>query len=144
MKEILSIYPPLKQSFLYFFTKFFWCADMNCQCVLGTKFIHKRLYFWSFSYRSIITVHRDTARKNRFRESGLYNKYFQHISSSIVDHWVHPRNLLLPPWIELLPPHSCMYKIINVHVIKSVYTNCLKLRSEDLCHVAIVYEREWN
>ena len=28
-----------------------------------------------------------------------YNTYFQHISSLIVDHWVNPRNFLLPPWM---------------------------------------------
>ena len=48
-----------------------------------------------------------------------YHTYCQHISSIIVDHWVHPRNFLLPSWIELLTPwfkHSCMYKIIYIYV----------------------------
>ena len=39
--------------------------------------------------------------KIRKRRNGVtlysYNTYFQHISSSIVDYCVHPRNFLLPP-----------------------------------------------
>ena len=72
-----------------------------------------------------------------------YNTYFQHISSSIVVHWVHPRNFLLPPWIELLPPwfkhflsvqdYKRKFDIINIYKLYKIKaqessSHCYSLR----------------
>ena len=103
----------------------------------------------------LLSPERMDLRRVDFTVYSYNTYYFQHISSLIVDHWVHPRSFLLPPWIELLPPwflyiqdykRTCdlinIYKLYKVNARESSL-RCYSLRVRVELEGRVVSGSDW-